>query len=222
MNIIEELFRHQDIEYKAFHAKLMPNIEPDKIIGVRVPILQKFAKSIQNNAGELLENLPHTYYEENNLHAFLISEIKDYAQCVEHLHRFLPYVDNWATCDSIRPKCFKYHRKELLTEIKTWLKSDHTYTVRFAIEMLMVHYLEEDFQEQYLRMVSSVTSEEYYVKMMIAWYFATALAKQWDSAIIYLANDCLPKWIHNKTIQKAIESYRITTEQKQFLRKLKC
>ncbi len=221
MNITKELFRLQDLEYRAFHAKLMPTIEPDKIIGVRVPILRKFAKNIQNNAGEFLENLPHTYYEENNLHAFLVSEIKDYTHCVELLHRFLPYVDNWATCDGIRPKCFKHHCEELLTEIETWLKSDHTYTVRFAIEMLMVHYLEEDFQEQYLRMVSLVTSEAYYVKMMVAWYFATALAKQWGSAIIYLENHCLPKWIHNKTIQKAIESYRITTKQKQFLRKLK-
>ena len=221
MNITEELFRLQDLSYRDFHAKLMPNVAKDKIIGVRIPILRKYAKSIAENAEDFFQTLPHTYYEENNLHGFLISEIKDYRECVEQLQRFLPYVDNWATCDGIRPKCFQHHRKELLTEIKKWLQSNHPYTVRFAIEMLMVHYLEEEFHPKYLQMVADVSSEEYYVKMMIAWYFATALAKQWDYTVPYLENNSLSVWVHNKTIQKAVESYRITSKQKEHLRSLK-
>ena len=221
MNITKELFQLRDLAYRDFHAKLMPNIAKDKVIGVRTPVLRKFAKSIAENTEAFFENLPHTYYEENNLHAFLISEIKDYKTCVEQLQRFLTYVDNWATCDGIRPKCFKNHRKELLTEIKKWLQSNHPYTVRFAIEMLMVHYLEEDFQPKYLQMVADVYSEEYYVKMMVAWYFATALAKQWDNAVWYLENNSLSPWVHNKTIQKAVESYRITPKQKEYLKTLK-
>lgn len=221
MNITEELFQLQDLSYREFQAKLVPNIALDKMIGVRTPVLRKFAKSIAENAEAFFEILPHTYYEENNLHAFLISEIKDYKKCVEQLQQFLPYVDNWATCDGIRPKCFCNHQKELLTEIKKWLQSDHAYTVRFAIEMLMVHYLEENFEGAYLGMVADVSSEEYYVKMMIAWYFATALAKQWDNAVWYLENNSLSLWIHNKTIQKAVESYRITPQQKEYLKALK-
>lgn len=221
MNLTEELFSLQDLSYKAFHQKLIPNVNPDTVIGIRIPQLQKFAKKMAADADAFLSHLPHFYYEENQLHAILISRLKSYEQCIEQLRRFLPYVDNWATCDAIRPKCFFRHKTELLTEIGKWLQSSHTYTVRFAIEMLMVHYLDEDFDPFCCEMVSKVTSEEYYVQMMVAWYFATALAKQWKMAVSYLEQNRLPLWVHNKTIQKAVESYRITGEQKAYLRSLK-
>ncbi len=221
MNISEELYKMQDTKYKAFHSQLMPTVNPENIIGVRVPALRNFAKNIKDSADGFLYDLPHTYYEENNLHAFLISEIKDFHKCIKMLNDFLPYVDNWATCDGIRPPCFKKNKKELLFEIEKWIKSEHTYTVRFAIEMLMVHFLDKDFDKNHLNVVSNVNSGEYYVKMMVAWYFATALAKQWESAVLYLEEHLLHKWVHNKTIQKAVESYRITSEQKEYLRSLK-
>ena len=163
-----------------------------------------------------MKSLPHTYYEENNLHAFLIEKIRDFDRTVEELNRFLPYVDNWATCDGLRPKCFRKERERLLPAIRRWLQSEHPYTVRFAIEMLMVHYLDEAFEPEYLRLVAAVRSEHYYVKMMVAWYFATALAKQWEQTLPYLAE--LPEWERRKTIQKATESDRITGEQKDYLK----
>lgn len=221
MNIKEELFKMQDMEYKKFQARLIPNVKSDCIIGVRTPELRAFAKSIRAHADEFLNTLPHTYYEENNLHAFLISEVGDFDECIKRLNEFLPFVDNWATCDVMRPKCFKKNKDRLLSEIEKWIKSDHTYTVRFAVKMLMTYYLDEDFRERYLQMVSDVNSDEYYVNMMLAWYFATALAKRWESAILYIEGNRLPAWVHNKTIQKAVESYRITTEQKEYLRGLK-
>jgi len=221
MNIIEDLFKMQDLEYKSFHSKLIPTINPNTIVGVRVPLLRKYAKEIKNCATEFLCVLPHKYYEENNLHAFLISEITDFEICIEILNKFLPYVDNWATCDGIRPKCFKKNRKKLLKEIKKWIVSNHIYTVRFAVEMLMVHFLDDDFDANYLAIVSKVRSEEYYVNMMVAWYFATALAKKWTETIVYIERKILPLWVHNKTIQKAIESYRITPVQKVYLKSLK-
>ncbi|MBO5008472.1 MAG: DNA alkylation repair protein [Clostridia bacterium] len=221
INTEKDLFKMQDIEYKAFHAKLMPTVNPDTIIGVRVPLVRAYAKKIKNDANAFLKTLPHKYYEENNLHAFLISETNDYHKCIDMLNEFLPFVDNWATCDGIRPKCFKYNKKALLNEIKIWLNSRHIYTVRFAIEMLMVHFLDDDFDEKYLKMVSEIKSDEYYINMMIAWYFATALAKQWDCAVNYIENPLLPRWVHNKTIQKAIESYRVSGEQKKILKKIK-
>lgn len=220
MNIQKELFTMQDIKYKAFHSKLMPTVNPELIIGVRVPELRAFAKKIKNDADEFLNTLPHRYYEENNLHAFLINDINEYDKCTVMLDKFLPFVDNWATCDGIRPKCFKKNKDKLLDKIKEWISSEHVYTVRFAIEMLMTHYLDEDFDEKYLKMVSEVHSQEYYINMMIAWYFATALAKKWEYAVIYLEKNLLSRWVHNKTIQKSIESYRITPEQKEYLRKL--
>ena len=221
--IQKELISMQDEEYKEFHARLIPTVNDDTVIGVRMPELRKFAKRLKRDSdvSGFLEDLPHRYYEENNLHALLVAENEDYDECVRELNKFLPYVDNWATCDSLRPKCFKRHRKELEAQIYKWLGSKDTYTIRFAIEMLMVHFLDEDFDERFLEDVASVQSSEYYINMMVAWYFATALAKQYDATVRYLENGKLPVWTHNKTIQKAIESYRITPEQKGYLKGLK-
>jgi 3-methyladenine DNA glycosylase AlkD len=220
MDIQEQLLSLQDTKYRDFHAKLMPNIDKNTIIGVRVPQIRAFAKQIKNNSGEFLSKLPHKYYEENNLHAILVSQISDFDKCIEKINAFLPYVDNWATCDIMNPKSFKKNKEKLLRQIEKWLKSEHTYTVRFGIEMLMTHFLDEDFDERYLEMVSLVKSDEYYINMMIAWYFATALAKKWDFAVKFLEEKRLPKWVHNKTIQKAKESYRITQRQKEYLKTL--
>lgn len=220
--IRNELLNMQDISYKNFHQKLMPTVNPDAVIGVRTPLLKKYVKEIKNlDTTEFLNDLPHKYYEENNLHAFLIAEIKDFNECIYKLDIFLPYIDNWATCDSLKPKCFKKNRDKLLIKINEWIKSDKTYTVRFAINMLMTHFLDEDFKEEYLKMVASVKSEEYYINMCIAWYFATALAKQYDSTFPYIEKKVLSDWVHNKSIQKAVESYRISDSQKQILKSLK-
>lgn len=221
--ITERLLALQDLKYKEFHSKLMPTISPEVIIGVRTPDIRKLAKQIAGSeeAEEFLHILPHTYYEENNLHGCLIEAMKDYDACVDALEKFLPYVDNWATCDLMTPKIFKKHTDELLAEIKRWIASEHIYTIRFGIEMLMNFYLDEKFSTEYSDMVAAVHSEEYYVNMMIAWYFATALAKQYDAVLPYLTEHRLDVWTHNKTIQKAVESYRITDEQKAELKKLK-
>ena len=223
MNITEQLLSMQDETYKQFHCKLMPTVNPDTVIGVRVPALRKLAKELYGSAEAeaFLSELPHNYYDENNLHAFLIAQIKDYDTCIAAVERFLPYIDNWATCDGLSPKIFKKHLPELLEHIRMWLASGDTYTVRFAIGMLMQFYLDDAFDVQYMDMVAAVKSEEYYVNMMIAWYFATALAKQYDTAVQYLQTQKLDAWTHNKTIQKAIESYRITDEQKRYLKTLK-
>lgn len=217
------LFSLQDKKYREFHSKLMPNIHPDKVIGIRTPLLRKQAKELAKHPEieTFLKALPHTYYEENNLHAFLLEQIKDYEVCLEKVETFLPYVDNWATCDSMAPKVFKKHKEELLKSIPKWMASDHEYTIRFGIEMLMKFYLDEDFEEKYLEWVAAVQSEQYYVNMMIAWYFATALAKQYEATLPYITEHRLSEWTHNKTIQKAVESYRITPEQKVYLRTLK-
>lgn len=227
MNIEEQirndLFALQDMEYRDFHYKLIPTVNPDFIIGVRTPALRKYAKQLSKTpqAAEFLKILPHKYYEENNLHGFLIESMKDYEEVVASLDIFLPYVDNWATCDMIAPKVFQKHLPELLIKIKEWITSNHTYTIRFGIEMLMKYYLDEAFSTEYPDMVAAVESEEYYVKMMIAWYFATALAKQYEPTLPYLENQKLSQWTHNKAIQKAVESCRITPEQKAYLRTLK-
>ena len=223
IDIKEELFGMQDLEYKDFNSKLIPNINPDTVIGVRTPELRAYAKRVKNDDGinAFLNTLPHEYYEENNLHSFLIAQIPDFDRCVLKLNEFLPYVDNWATCDGIKPKSFKKNTDKLLPQIHKWLNSGHTYTVRFAIGMLMTYYLDDEFNTEYLHTVSGVQSEEYYINMMIAWYFATALAKQYDATIPYIEKKILPAWVHNKTIQKAIESYRITDEQKSYLRTLR-
>ena len=221
--IQELLFKKQDIKYRDFQAPLFPNIEKERMIGVRTPELKKLAKELygSNLANQFMEALPHYYFDENQLHAFLISLIKDYQTCLKEVERFLPYIDNWGTSDQSSPKAFAKHKEELIKEIKRWLNSKHVYTVRFAIRMLLGLYLDESFKEEYLDWVGNIQSEEYYINMMIAWYFATALAKQYKSAIKYLEEKRLSPWVHNKTIQKALESYRITDEQKSYLRTLK-
>ena len=223
MDLRERLFALQDKKFREFHSRLVPTVEPEKIIGVRTPALRQLAKEIVKEGGdrEFLDQLPHHYFEENQLHAFMISSIKDYGECMERTRVFLPYIDNWATCDQMSPKVFARHRGELLEEIKAWLESEKTYTVRFAIGMLMEHFLDEDFAAAYLEMVAGVRSEEYYINMMIAWYFATALAKQYEETLPYIEEKRLAVWTHNKAIQKAIESRRISKEQKDYLRGLK-
>lgn len=221
--IQKQLFELQDIKYRDFHSKLMPDTDKATVIGIRVPILRKYAKSIEGTelAYRFIEELPHQYYEENNLHIMLITGIKDYGECLSEIERFLPYIDNWATCDFPAPKCFAKHKEELLQVIKKWVASDETYTIRYGIGMLMRLYLDDDFDPDYVRLVSGVRSDEYYVNMMIAWYMATALAKQWDAVIPYIEEHRMSDWVHRKTIQKAVESYRITDEQKSYLKKLK-
>ncbi len=217
----EELFKLQDKKYQELQYKTIPNIE--NIIGVRTPELRKLAKELvkENNYKSFLEELPHKYFDENQLHGFIISEIKNYDECINYTNKFLPYIDNWATCDQMSPKVFKKNKDKLLKEIKVWIKSKDTYTIRFGIGMLMKYFLDEDFNKTYLELVSKIKSKEYYVNMMIAWFFATALAKQYDNTITYIETNKLDIWVHNKTIQKAIESYRITNEQKEYLRSLK-
>lgn len=219
----DRLFELQDLKYRDFNSKLIPTVEPDLIIGVRTPVLRKFAKEFSKDSrcDGFLKSLPHKYYEENNLHAFLIEQINDYDLCIAELERFLPYVDNWATCDMMRPKVFKKNTDHLLQKIKSWIKSDKTYTIRFGIEMLMTFYLDERFSPEYPEIVLSVKSDEYYLKMMIAWYFATALSKHYDEILPIITRGLPDVWTHNKAIQKAIESYRITDEQKKYLRTLK-
>ncbi len=218
--IKEKLFAFQDLKYKEFTAKLIPNIEPDCIIGVRVPQIRAIAKEVYKmpNKEKFLSQLPHCFLEENHLHTFILNETKDYDECIVQLNRFLPFVDNWATCDSLRPKVFAKRREHLLNYIEIWLQSDHTYTVRFGMEMLMVHFLDDLFDTRYLQTVANIKSEDYYINMMIAWYFATALAKQYESARIYIEKRLLSQWVHKKTIQKAVESYRLSAEQKQYLK----
>lgn len=221
--IREALFAKQDTAYRDFQAKLIPTIDRETVIGVRTPELRKMAKQFakQEEIGAFLAELPHSYFEENQLHAFIIAERKDFAQCMEELTAFLPYVDNWATCDQMSPKVLKKHRQELMPYIREWIASDETYTVRFGVRMLMEHFLDEDFDLAYPGMVSEIRSEEYYVNMMIAWYFATALAKQYEAVLPYIEEKRLATWTHNKAIQKAVESYRITPEQKGYLKGLK-
>lgn len=221
--IREELLSMQDLPYREFHCKLMPTVDKDEVIGIRVPVLRKYAKKLikEPDIQVFLDELPHGYFEENNIHGFLIEQICDYEKCMEELKKFLPYINNWATCDMTSPKAFKKHKEELLIEIRHWIASEHTYTIRYGIGMLMQHYLDQDFQEEYLELAAGIRSEEYYVNMMIAWYFATALAKQYEKTLPYLQNKKLDIWTHNKTIQKACESYRITRENKEYLRTLK-
>ncbi|MDD4689454.1 MAG: DNA alkylation repair protein [Eubacteriales bacterium] len=222
-DIQKNLFTMQDLSYRDFHARLMPTIDKDTIIGVRTPLLRKYAKENFKEAKyiDFLKDLPHTYYEENNLHGFIIEQIKDYDKCIEEIEKFLPFIDNWATCDLMHPKIFKSHLQELLPKIRVWIASDKTYIIRFGIGMFMCYYLDDAFNASYLGMVADINSDEYYVKMMIAWYFATALAKQYDDAISYIEGQKLSKWTHNKTIQKAVESYRITENQKAYLKTLR-
>ena len=206
-DIQSKLFDLQDIKYRDFHAKLMPTVNKEKIIGVRIPVLRSFAKEFgkTKEARMFLQVLPHSYYEENNLHGLLLEQIKDYEKCLQELERFLPFIDNWA----------------FIEEVYLWIQSQHTYTIRFGIGMLMRYYLDENFQMEYPEKVMQICSKEYYVNMMRAWYFATALAKQYENILPFIEDKKLDVWTHNKTIQKAIESYRITPEQKMYLRTLK-
>ena len=220
----KELFALQDKEYRDFTAKLTPSIDKEKIIGVRVPVLRKFAKEFYKNksaAGEFLSALPHHYYEENLLHGFLVEQIKDFQSAVEHTEAFLPFVDNWAVCDVFSPKIFQKYPKEVYKYILKWIKSDKTYTIRYAVGLLLSNYLDEHFQKEMLQLVSEVKSEEYYVNMMLAWYFATALAKQYEVTMPLIEAKTLPLFVQNKTIQKARESRRISTETKEYLLKFK-
>ena len=221
--IQKRLFELQDKKYRDFQVKLVPNIDSNSIIGIRTPDLRELTKEIykSGNYSSFLKDIPHKYYEENLIHMFLLSLLKDFDECITELDTFLPYVDCWPVSDQATPKSFKKNHDKLISHIKKWISSKHVYTVRFGIRMLMNEYLDEDFKEEYLNMVSSIKGEDYYLKMMIAWYFATALAKQYDATIPYIENKELDTWSHNKTIQKAIESYRITDEQKEYLRTLK-
>lgn len=223
MDIVKQLMEMQDVEYGEFHSRLMPETDRNSIIGIRVPKLRKYAK---DNAAKIWEtdfcdSLPHYYYEENNLHMMLIGFIKDYDECICELEKFLPYVDNWATCDMPLPGCFKGHEEELRAKAESWIRSEHTYTVRYGIGVLMRMFLDEYFDEKYITWVAQIISSEYYVNMMIAWYMATALAKQWDASVKYVENKTFSVRIHNKIIQKAVESYRIDDTKKQYLRSLR-
>ena len=216
----KQLFELQDLKYRDFHSKLMPETDKETVIGIRTPVLRKFAKEFAgtSEAEAFLRQLPHRYYEENNLHMMLITGIKDYEKCMEEIQRFLPCIDNWATCDYPAPKCFARHKDQVLEEAKRWISSGETYVIRYGIGMLMRLFLDEDFSSEYLEMAAAVQSQEYYVNMMLAWYFATALAKQWDATVPSIEHHKLPDWVHRKTIQKAVESYRITPEQKEYLK----
>lgn len=216
--LIKELYELRDKGgYADLQRRTIPNIDPDSIIGVRTPDLRALAKKCSLDC---VSELPHAYFEENQIHAFIISSIKDFDQCVEELERFLPFVDNWATCDQMSPKVFAKHKNELLKRIRKWIKSKNTYTIRFAIKMLMDHFLDEDFDDEYPKMVADVNSDEYYIQMMAAWYFATALAKQYDAVIPYLEEHRLDPVVHKKTVRKAIESFRVSDEHKNYLRTL--
>ena len=221
--IQKHLFELQDMAYRDFHSRLMPDTDKETVIGIRVPVLRKYAKSIAGTelSEKFIKELPHHYYEENNLHMMLITRIKDYDKCLSEVERFLSYIDNWATCDLPAPKCFEKHKKELITVIRKWISSEKIYVVRYGIGLLLRLYLDADFDPAYLELVTAVQSEEYYVNMMIAWYLATALAKQWEETIPYLEERRLSEWVHRKTIQKAVESYRITKEKKEYLRSLR-
>ena len=219
-----ELLGMRDEKYASFQAKLIPGIDPKAVIGVRTPQLRSYAKKLVKEEGvaDFLKVLPHEYFDETQLHAFIISEMKDFDGCLAEVNRFLPYVDNWATCDQLSPKVFGKHKDRLLPQIFNWMKSDETYTIRFGIGMLMQHYLDDDFRPEYPQMVAEIRSAEYYVNMMIAWYFATALAKQYQAVLPFIQDRKLDVWTHNKAIQKAVESYRITDSQKEYLKTLKC
>ena len=224
--ITEQLITMKDEVYKNFHGKLMPTINPDTILGVRVPLLRKFSNQLSKSFSKeeierFMNELPHRYYEENNIHAFLIEKINDYEECIAALDKFLPYVDNWATCDMMNPKIFKKNTQKLFDKIEEWMSSSHVYTIRFGIGMLMRFYLDDNFSTQYLDMVANIVSDEYYVNMMKAWFFATALAKQYEATLPYIQQNRLDIWSHNKAIQKAIESFRVPKEHKDELRSYK-
>ncbi|MGM9584537.1 MAG: DNA alkylation repair protein [Faecousia sp.] len=215
--LFDALLANRDESYRQMQLRLLPGIDAKTILGVRTPVLRSLAKQLEDKEF-FLRSLPHKWFEENQIHAFLLEKERDFPAVIEEVETFLPFVDNWETCDQLRPKCFCRHRPELLAYIRRWIASGEPYTVRFGIGMLMVHYLDAEFHPEYLEWVASVSGEAYYVRMMVAWYFATALAKQYDSALPYITGCRLDKWVHNKTIQKAVESDRIPAEHKQTLK----
>lgn len=219
----EKLHCLQDLKYRDMQIRIIPTVEPELIIGVRTPELRAIAKEMLKSGDftGFVQELPHECFEKNQLHAFIISGMKDFDECMHELENFLPYVDNWATCDQMSPKVFKKNKAALLKHTEEWIKSDKTYTVRFGVDMLMEHFLDDDFDPVYPEMVAGLRSEEYYVNMMIAWYFATALAKQYESVIPYIEEKRLDDWTHNKAIQKSVESRRISDAQKAYLKSLK-
>jgi len=223
MSVYERLIACRDEEYRDFQSKLVPNIDSKTIIGVRTPQMRAIVKEISGTteAAEFLQILPHQYYEENLVHFFLISKIRNFDQCVREVEKFLPYIDCWPVSDQATPQVFKKNHAKLLPLIKKWIDSPHVYTARFGMRMLMNEFLNDDFKEEYLQWVSSKSGDDYYLKMMVAWYFATALAKQYDATIKYIENRCLDPWIHQKTIQKAVESYRVSDEHKEYLKRLR-
>jgi len=222
-DIESALTEAKDEKFALLTQKTIPTLNKESFIGVRTPDLRKLAKKLakRDDTGDFLAALPHRFFEEYQLHSFIISEVRDFDECIRLTDAFLPYIDNWATCDQLSPRIFKKHRHELLPFIKRWIVSEHTYTVRFSIGMLMQHFLNEDFDISYAEMITTVRSDEYYIKMMIAWYFATALAKQYDAILPFIEKECLDAWTHNKAIQKACESFRISDSQKEYLRTLK-
>lgn len=221
MSVYEMLLEAKDDKYRDFQAKLVPNVSPDTIIGVRTPDMRKIAKEVFNSPekDEFLKELPHKYYEENLVHFFIIAMIKEFDECIEKVEEFLPYVDCWPVSDQATPKTFKKNHAKLLPYIKNWIASDHVYTARFGIRMLMNEFLDDDFKDEYLELVASKEGDDYYLKMMVAWYFATALAKKYDESVKYIEGRKLDDWIHKKAIQKAVESYRVTDEHKEHLKK---
>ena len=214
--LIDVLYENQDDTYRQMQIRLLPNLSPDSIIGVRTPVLRSIARQLED-ASAFRENLPHRFFEENQIHSFLIEREKNFDAAVLEIERFLPFVDNWATCDQLRPRCFQRNRRKLLPYIRKWIASDEPYTIRFGVGMLMVHFLDEDFEESLLELPAGVQSKEYYVQMMVAWFYATALAKQYEAALPYISGYRLDQWTHNKTIQKAVESYRVSPEHKRKL-----
>lgn len=221
--ITDRLFEMQDLKYRDFNSSLNPTLNKNCFIGVRTPLLRSFAKEIKGTelAEKFILELPHKYFEENQLHAILFDNEKNFDKCIKNIELFLPYVDNWATCDQLNPKVLKKYPEKLFENIKVWIKSNHTYTVRYAIKKLMDIYLDDNFQKKYCDMVAEIKSDEYYICMMQAWYFATALAKQYDTAIEYLENHKLTDFVHKKTIQKACESFRVSNEHKIYLKSLR-
>ena len=224
MDITQKFMEMQDLKYRDFTSLLIPNISKENMIGVRLPNIKKLAKELYKSGEymDFINMLPHTYFEEYHLHSYILSKIKDFDIFIEEIEKLLPYIDNWSVCDSFRPKCFSKNKEKALIHIKKWLNSEHVYTKRFAIEMLMVHYLGDDFKTEYLELVSKTKGEDYYLKMMVAWYFATALAKQYDATLPYIENHAIEdNWTHNKAIQKALESYRVSEDKKTLLKTLK-
>ena len=223
MTVYERLFPCRDEAYRTFQSKLVPNIPPETILGVRTPDMRRIAKEVFQNADReaFLSTLPHPYYEENLIHFFVLAEIKDFDECVRRVEAFLPYVDCWPVSDQATPKAFRKNREKLLPYIRKWIASEHVYTARFGLRMLMNEFLDDDFKPEYLALAANKKGEDYYLKMMVAWYFATALAKQYDATVPYFENRLLDPWVHKKAIQKAVESYRITDAHKAYLKSLR-